>query len=414
MKKLIKKLLIIPLFSLFILIGINKPVKADDDFFKKVDFLQSQIIFEFMSINNNTVTVRIKNIKTPDIIEVTEDFNEDYVKAYSLNDYAISYGVPHGNAQRYQVIDYNYNNKVFTLEMSINQSHFFSTINSRTGYTIIIGANTPIEFLNTEEGLLNLYNQYFEDFFNIYYKAEGDKIIRVEGQAPDNDYNFNYFGEPSIGTAYANRLYYSTGLGRVPVISNELFVGYNNTMIEVLFGVFFYDGARNGIGSIIINCGNSSDCENSEGYGEKFSFMANSIDYAYNFAIYLDQYDIDYDSVGFIKLEFLTRPFPTAQWHEYFKNDLYFSFNYEHSFLRINLYQQGYEKGFEEGEIVGRGIATGDAYDLGYRDGYKEALKNANVDSFYANFDKWIVPAIIIVVVAGIFVGYRRERYGNE
>lgn len=409
-----KKLLIIPLLSLSILIGINKPVKADDVFFKKVDFLQSQIIFEFMSINNNTVTVRIKNIKTPDIIEVTEDFNEEYVKAYSLNDYAISYGVPHGNSQRYQVIDYNYNNKVFTLEMSINQNHFFSTINSRSGYTIIIGANTPIEFLNTEEGLLNLYNQYFEDFFNIYYRAEGDKLIRIDGHAPDNDYKLSEFGEPTIGTAYDNRLYYSTGLGRVPIISNELFVGYNNTMIGVFYGVFFYDGAENQIGSIIINCGRSSTCENGEGYGEKFSYMANSIDYAYNFAIYLDQYEIDYDSVEYVKLEFITRQFPTAQWHEHFKNDLYFSFNYEHSFLRINLYQQGYDKGFDDGVIVGRGEVTDEAYFIGYDDGYRDALKNAGVNKFYANFDKWIVPAIIIVVVAGIFVGYRRERYGNE
>ena len=406
-----KKLLIIPLFSLFILLGVSKPVKANDDYFKKVDFLQPQIQFEFISINNNTITLRINNIRTPNILEITEDFNSDYVNGYALNNYSIEYGLPHGNSQRYRIINYDYNNKKFTIEMSINRNHFFSTINERSGYNIEpINPNTPIERLNTDEDLLALYNEYFNDFFVIYYKAERGRI-KIEGRAPDNDYNNINFGEPSITTAYAGRLHYTTGLGRVPTIGNELFIGYNNNMIGVLYYIYFYDSTGDMIGNIPINCSGPT-CDDEEGYREKFDFMANSIDYAYNFAIYLDQYDIDYDNVEFVEVTFITRPYPTAGWHEHFKEDLYFSFNYEHSFLRINLYEQGYNDGFEEGEKIGSGIATGEAYDLGYENGYKDALKNANVDAFLANFDKWIVPAIIIVVVAGIFVGYRRG--GNE
>lgn len=262
-----------------------------------------------------------------------------------------------------------------------------------------------------DRGYNDGYNEgYIEGYDEGYNEGYEDGRIIIVGRAPDNDYNFNNFGEPIIGTAYANRLYYSTGLGRVPVISNELFVGYNNIMIATFYGVFFYDSNGNEIGDIIINCGNTSSCENAEGYGEKFDYMANSIDFAYNFAIYLNKYDIDYENVEFVELQFITKQFPTAGWHEHFKNDLYFSFNYEHSFLRINLYQQGYNDGFEEGEKVGSGIATREAYELGYETGYKDGLKKANVDPFIANFDKWIVPAIIIVMLLGGYFAIRRQK----
>lgn len=401
-----KKLLIIPLFSLFILLGVSNPVKADDDYYKKVDFLQSQIQFEFISINNLTITVRVKNIEVPNIIEI-DDFNADNIKGYSLNNHVIEYGVPNENSQRYQVIDYDYNSKVFTLEMSINKINFYNTINDRKDENVTpINDSTTIERLNTDMDLITLYNKYFDDFFNIYYKAE-ESIIRIEGRAPDNDYD--NFGEPVINNAYAGRLSYSTGLGRVPVISNELFIGYNNFMIEALDFISFYDSNGDPIGNILINCG-GSNCENRDGYGEKFDYMANSIDYAYNFAIYLNEYDINYNIVEFVEIGFLTVPFPTAQWQDHFKQDLYFSFNYEHSFLRINLYEQGYNEGFNDGEAYGEGKSNLEAYELGYRQGYDEALKNADVDKFLANFDKWIVPAIIVVMLLGGFFAVRRQK----
>lgn len=271
--------------------------------------------------------------------------------------------------------------------------------------------NDTTFYINTRFSVNYEYERGYNDGYNEGYNDgyEDGRVI-VVGRAPDNDYNFNNFGEPIIGTAYANRLYYSTGLGRVPVISNELFVGYNNDMIATFYGVFFYDSNGNDIGDIIINCGNTSSCENAEGYGEKFNYMANSIDFAYNFAVYLNKYDIDYENVEFVELQFITKQFPTAGWHEHFKNDLYFSFNYEHSFLRINLYQQGYNDGFEEGEKVGSGIATREAYELGYETGYQDGLKKANVDPFIANFDKWIVPAIIIVMLLGGYFAIRRQK----
>lgn len=83
-----------------------------------------------------------------------------------------------------------------------------------------------------------------------------------------------------------------------------------------------------------------------------------------------------------------------------------------------NGYSNGYDKGLEDG--YNQGYDTG--YNKGYNDGaratqsqayqrgYNEGLK----DSFYSKFHVWIVPAIIVVVIAGIFVGYRREKYGGD
>ncbi len=55
-------------------------------------------------------------------------------------------------------------------------------------------------------------------------------------------------------------------------------------------------------------------------------------------------------------------------------------------------YKAGHDKGYDEG------------YDKGKEDVLKEPPM-----SFVNNLHVWLVPAIIIVVIAGIFVGYRRE-----
>ena len=89
-------------------------------------------------------------------------------------------------------------------------------------------------------------------------------------------------------------------------------------------------------------------------------------------------------------------------------------------------YNKGFEEGYEEGEWNGyidghtvgynKGYILGidEGYGLGYNDGYNDGYSDGISKPFYSNFDKWIVPAIIIVVIAGIFVGYRRERYGGD
>ncbi len=62
---------------------------------------------------------------------------------------------------------------------------------------------------------------------------------------------------------------------------------------------------------------------------------------------------------------------------------------------------KGYQKGFEDAynEII-----SSDEYTLGYDNGFKDGEKSKlaqNNQSFYAGIQKWLVPAIIVVLVVG-------------
>ena len=80
-------------------------------------------------------------------------------------------------------------------------------------------------------------------------------------------------------------------------------------------------------------------------------------------------------------------------------------------------YSDGYSNGFNNGynEGYGDGVRATEpqAYQRGYDDGYNEASNQAPI-KFMSNIQVWLVPAIIIVIIAGIFVGYRRERYDSD
>ena len=76
-------------------------------------------------------------------------------------------------------------------------------------------------------------------------------------------------------------------------------------------------------------------------------------------------------------------------------------------------YNSGYNIGYNDGYDDGVRVTEPEAYQRGYDDGYNTASNNA-LFKFTSNLHMWLVPAIIIVVIAGIFVGYRRERYGGD
>lgn len=73
-------------------------------------------------------------------------------------------------------------------------------------------------------------------------------------------------------------------------------------------------------------------------------------------------------------------------------------------------YQLGYEDGYAEGDNYGCQRCRQFGRDEGYRDGYTKGYTEGSQESFLANLDKWIVPAIIIVFIVGIFVAYRKGR----
>lgn len=85
-------------------------------------------------------------------------------------------------------------------------------------------------------------------------------------------------------------------------------------------------------------------------------------------------------------------------------------------------YNRGYSDGYYTGEQEGYNSGYNTGYNKGYSDGsrasqqeaYQRGYNDGARDSFISKIDKWLVPAIIIVVIAGIFVGYRRERYSGD
>ena len=81
-------------------------------------------------------------------------------------------------------------------------------------------------------------------------------------------------------------------------------------------------------------------------------------------------------------------------------------------------YQEGYEKGYDLGDEEGynlgyqegyddgyqEGINLKDDYMKGYNDGFKDGEKSKiaqNNETFYKSIEKWLVPAIITVIIAG-------------
>ena len=92
-------------------------------------------------------------------------------------------------------------------------------------------------------------------------------------------------------------------------------------------------------------------------------------------------------------------------------------YNEGHQEGRSEGYNIGYDFGYNQGYNAGYGdgvrATEPQAYQRGYDDGYEEATNKSSI-KFMSNIQVWLVPAIIIVVIAGIFVGYRRERYGSD
>ena len=68
-------------------------------------------------------------------------------------------------------------------------------------------------------------------------------------------------------------------------------------------------------------------------------------------------------------------------------------------------YDVGLNKGYQDGfDDAYNEIITSDEYTLGYNNGFKDGEKSRvaqNNQSFYSNIEKWLVPAIIVVLVVG-------------
>ncbi|NLD46685.1 MAG: hypothetical protein GX660_05730 [Clostridiaceae bacterium] len=75
---------------------------------------------------------------------------------------------------------------------------------------------------------------------------------------------------------------------------------------------------------------------------------------------------------------------------------------HEYGFIAYPPYDDNESYSYDKGYTAGALLVEGESYDLGYLDGSE--------DSFQANIHKWLVPAIIIVLIAGGFVAFIKMR----
>lgn len=122
------------------------------------------------------------------------------------------------------------------------------------------------------------------------------------------------------------------------------------------------------------------------------------------------------------KIRFMTKWKIFEEMKRYFQNGLSIEPNASKYFQdgwnkgNASGYQDGYKKGLNAGEGYQLGYGEGkkdgillnseESYQEGLKAGIKEG-KNQSVNSFQNNFHKWIVPAIIIVILVGGFVAFR-------
>ena len=80
-------------------------------------------------------------------------------------------------------------------------------------------------------------------------------------------------------------------------------------------------------------------------------------------------------------------------------------------------YEDGESDGYETGYNKGYQVATDNTYEAIYDDiynkGYKDGQKTGMNNKFYSGLEKWIVPAIIVVLFFGLLMLFPKKRRIN-
>lgn len=132
------------------------------------------------------------------------------------------------------------------------------------------------------------------------------------------------------------------------------------------------------------------------------TFFGNEL--AVSFSIPKDYFLFYYEEILQISEEDFYRDFD-----EYLPDILdnfHFYFRVDEETIAGIAYDQGYDEGYDDGYAQGVQVSQSEAYNEGYRNGASQ--------SFMGSLDKWIVPAIIVVMLlGGFFAIARRKRDGD-
>lgn len=144
-----------------------------------------------------------------------------------------------------------------------------------------------------------------------------------------------------------------------------------------------------------------------------FNIYTNSYEIWYGYSEPIEPYTVIYLRVtllrNFVEKNYSNDQFASNYIAKFFRDAsaLYISYIGGEDYDRG--YQDGYfngkQDGYKEGYEVGHEEGKENGLKQGYQNGYNKALS----EKFMSNIYVWIVPAIIIVFVIGIFVSYRKR-----
>ena len=89
--------------------------------------------------------------------------------------------------------------------------------------------------------------------------------------------------------------------------------------------------------------------------------------------------------------------------------------DYESNYQRgyTDGYDDGYDDGYEIGYDDGILVDESEAYERGFADGQESKLAQNN-EAFYQGIEKWLVPAVIAVILLGGFVSIAVRKRREE
>lgn len=336
------------------------------------------------------------------------------------------------------------NNIILYFKPSISTTTLHTPLNrGYNSYNIInlnkIDNNNNWE-LHYEIALLNSLIQSYD--YDIDYILSELIDIFIEGEPSPLEYLREYFyrippsSRPinlyevgmnySSGSAYAGRLYWMLEdyIDISDYISDyNLFLSYTTVQNTNLRAIFFYDENKN----LIAYCQRS--------HFEEFIYK---FDYADRYVVgmlhFIDtdtgRY-VNFDNVKYMRFEYITEPYPDDSVLINLTQKLDISIGeYWRNAEAFNSY---YQAGYDEGKLIG--FADGqksisdeisdilkDEYDRGYDDGllasqgeaYELGYQKGANESFIGTMDKWLVPAIIIVMILGGYFAIARKKREGE
>lgn len=417
-----KKIVYIVIFSILLIFTFSNNSYASSNervVYERIDLTYSTN-FRIPEYYNLTNSVQLR-------VVITNDMFINYEYFYDIFD-SVFFHVENFNTGRNNSYNFNIqsaqirNGNELHGTVYIPKEYFYYYIDN---YTEVTYEQFFIDFLDYINDLTN----YFKFYVRIEYRSKYDYLREYFYRMPPKTRpaNLYYVGMAyTSGTVAAGRLYW--WLDEYIDISNyvdeyKAFLSYTFVDDTYLYRLFFFDENQNQVATVFM--------PDYEEYIYKFDNENRHVVGMLHFKdAYTNEY-INFDNVKYMQFEYHTEPYPDSSVLINLTNTIDISIG---EFWRTaEAFNSYYQAGYNEGNMIG--FAEGqekirseiadmlkDEYDRGYEEGLEAApdeayergyIKGAN-ESFIGTMDKWLVPAIIIVMLLGGFFTIARKKQEGD